>query len=161
MFQDDVRQADTHKVKPKRGDRRPHGARGTRRSRWHCRGDDSGATLVETAFVMPIFMVIIFGIFEFSGLIMTKTGASSAINGGVRMAVVMGDGTSGTVGADRDILRSIARDGGGLSQDQIQQIVIWNATGPGDSVPAACTWYRGRITDHDRQSVPRSGWRGL
>lgn len=139
VFQDSVPQADTQEVKPMRGDRRAHGAQRIRRDRWNRRGDDSGSTLVEAAFVMPIFMVLIFGIFEFSGLVMTKTGAGSAVNGGVRMAVVQGDGTGSTVGADYWILRSIERDGGGLSQDQIMQIVIWNATGPGDPVPGACT----------------------
>lgn len=83
---------------------------------------------------MPVFVLLIFGIFEFSGFTMTKTGAGAAVKAGTRMAVVAGNSTM----ADRDILRRIQKEATGLSQDHITKVVIWNAKTPGENVPTNC-----------------------
>ena len=90
----------------------------------HRRRDDRGSTLVEAAFVMPVFILMIFGIFEFSGAIMTRTGENSAIKGGARMAVVAGNDAM----ADRQILLRMGKEGSGISQDHIDQVIIWHVT---------------------------------
>ncbi len=98
------------------------------------RRDDRGSTLVEAAFVMPVFILMIFGVLEFSGVIMTKTGANAAVKGGTRMAIVSGNDAM----ADRNILLRIAKDGSGISQDHIDWIKIWRATSTDTSAPASC-----------------------
>lgn len=108
---------------------------GRLRARLRSRRDDRGSTLVEAAIVMPVFILIIFGIFEFSGSIMAKTGTGSAAKAGARMAVITGNAPM----ADRGILLRMAREGAGIQQDHIDRIVIWHATGPLDNNPAtAC-----------------------
>ncbi len=103
--------------------------------------NDRGATLVEAAFVMPVFVLVIFGIFEFSGNIMARTGANAAVKAGARMATVQGSAPM----ADRAILNRMANEGAGISQDHIEQIVIWRVNGnsPSDArqktPPAVCT----------------------
>lgn len=80
--------------------------------------------MVEAAFVMPVFILMIFGIFEFSGAIMAKTGANASVKGGARMAIVAGNDAL----ADQRILLRMAKDGSGLSQDTIDKVVIWKIT---------------------------------
>lgn len=97
-------------------------------------GGDRGSTLVEAAFVMPVFVMLIFGIFEFSGVTMTRTGSGAAVKAGSRMAVVMGNDPH----ADLNILRRIKSEGAGIAQDHITKVVIWNAAKPGEQVPTTC-----------------------
>lgn len=73
---------------------------------------------------MPVFILMVFGIFEFSGAIMARTGENSVIKGGARMAVVAGNDAM----ADREILLRMGKDGTGISQDHIDRIVIWRIT---------------------------------
>ena len=84
---------------------------------------------------MPIFILMVFGIFEFSGAIMTKTGENSAIKGGARMAVVAGNDAM----ADRAILLRMGKDGNGISQDHIDNVVIWRITFGSDGKPQNLT----------------------
>jgi len=98
------------------------------------RRDDRGSTLVEAAFVMPVFILMIFGIFEFSGMVMARTGAGASVKGGARMAVVAGSDAM----SDQRILLRMAKDGAGVSQDTVTRVVIWKASAAGDSPPAAC-----------------------
>lgn len=135
MFQFLVVCADTQPVERPRGDRKMRRMRRTNRRGTTHRRDDRGATLVEAAFVMPVFVLLIFGIFEFAGATMAKTGTSAAVRGGIRMAVVQGNEHN----ADREILRRIEKEGAGVSQDTIKKIVIWHAMGPNEDVPVGCT----------------------
>ncbi|MBS1847686.1 MAG: pilus assembly protein [Actinobacteria bacterium] len=100
------------------------------------RRNDRGATLVEAAFVTPVFVMMLFGIFEFSGYVSAVTGANAATKAGARMATVMGNDPM----ADRAILKRMSIEGAGLvsSNDVILQIKIWKASGPNDSAPATC-----------------------
>ncbi len=98
------------------------------------RRDERGSTLVEAAFVMPIFLLLVFGVIEFAGVVMTQSGTSNGAQAGARMATVKGKEAL----ADREILLRIDKETAGLPSGEIQQIVIWHATGPGESPPAAC-----------------------
>jgi hypothetical protein len=104
------------------------------------RRDDRGSTLVEAAFVMPVFVMLVFGIFEFSGYVMAETGASAAAKAGARMATVQGSDPM----ADRSILSRMVSEGAGITQDHIEQIIIWRVNNPNDSTdnqqtpPQAC-----------------------
>lgn len=83
---------------------------------------------------MPVFIALIFGVIEFSGVIMTKSGTSNASQASARMASVQGNNAL----ADREILLRLRSEAAGLPRGEIQQIVIWHASGPGDTVPVAC-----------------------
>lgn len=100
------------------------------------RRDDRGATLVEAAFVTPVFLLLIFGIIEFSGYVMSRTSANAALKAGARAAVVWGDDPM----ADRQILKRMDREGSGLvaGNDVIEQIWVWKADGPNAERPGAC-----------------------
>lgn len=84
---------------------------------------------------MPVFILMIFGIFEFSGLIMTKTGESASVKGGARMAVVAGNDAT----ADQAILLRMSKDGSGFSQDKINQVIIWRVDFGSDGKPTKDT----------------------
>ena len=83
---------------------------------------------------MPVFILMIFGVIEFSGVVMTKTGANSAVKSGARMAIVSGNDAM----ADRNILLRMAKDGSGISQDHIDWIKVWRASSPDASTPGTC-----------------------
>ena len=84
---------------------------------------------------MPVFILMIFGIFEFSGYIMARTGANSAVKGGMRMAIVQGNDPM----ADRNILNRMIKEGAGIQQDEITQVVIWRASNTSEGPPGGCT----------------------
>ena len=86
--------------------RRPGGRR-TRRSWAARRRNDEGATMVEAAFVMPIFVLFLFGIIEFSGYLLTKEGTTNTAQAGARMASVQGNDAM----ADQQILAAHGRRG--------------------------------------------------
>ena len=91
--------------------------------------------MVEAAFVMPIFVLFLFGIIEFSGYLLTKEGTTNAAQAGARMASVQGNDAM----ADQQILARMADEAGGIPNGEIKQIVIWHASSATDTPPAACT----------------------
>lgn len=109
------------------------------------RRDDRGVTLVEAAFITPVFMLMIFGIVEFSGYVMSRTSANAAVKAGTRASVVWGNKSM----ADREILKRMSQEGAGLvaGNDVIDEIKIWHADGFGDKPPEVCdestecNWY--------------------
>ncbi|MEM8947831.1 MAG: TadE family protein [Pseudomonadota bacterium] len=82
--------------------------------RVHCRGrtqDDSGQAIVEFAFVAPLLLALLCGVFEFSGIIFAQT----LLEGGARQASRYGVTGSSTAEISR--------------QDMILQIIEDNAYG--------------------------------
>ncbi len=100
------------------------------------RRDDRGATMAEAALVMPVFVLLLFGLFEFSGYIGAATGANAAVKAGARMATVSGDDPM----ADANILDRMNMEGAGLvaSNDVVEEIKIWKAAGKDDEPPETC-----------------------
>ncbi len=124
----------------------------TKRSKKRRTAGDRGATLVEAAFVMPVFVLLIFGIFEFSGYIMAKSGTNAAVKAGARMAVVQGSNAM----ADRAILERIATEGVGIQQDKILRVMIWKADSVEDPVPTSC----GASNDCNLYTNPQTDFTG-
>lgn len=91
--------------------------------------------LIEAAVVTPVFLLMIFAIMEFGGLMMDYGGAANVVRAGVRTAAVQGNQAT----ADAAILVALSRSAANLNNASLQRVVIWHATGPGDSPPAACT----------------------
>lgn len=95
---------------------------------------ERGAGLVEAAFVIPILFGLIFGIMEIGGALKSYSSAANAVRAGARMASVAGNDAM----ADQLVLERLAKEASGLGTGEIEYVVIWRSSGPGDSVPAAC-----------------------
>ncbi len=95
---------------------------------------DTGATLLESAIITPVLMLFVFGIFEFGFAFRDYLTVANATRDAAREASVSGD----SVDADYRMLRAVQRGAAALPDGALEQIVIWDASGPGDSVPSAC-----------------------
>jgi hypothetical protein len=90
--------------------------------------------MVEAAFLMPIFVLFLFGIIEFSGFLLSKEGTGNTVQAGARTATVQGNDAM----ADQAILARMADEGAGIPNGEIKQIIIWHASGPNDTPSATC-----------------------
>lgn len=95
---------------------------------------DRGAALVEAAFVIPILFGVIFAVMEIGGALKSYSSAANGVRAGARMASVAGNDAM----ADQMILERLASEAAGLGEGEIEYVVIWRSSGPGDTVPAAC-----------------------
>jgi len=93
-----------------------------------------GAALVEAAIVTPLFLLLIFSVFEVGFMFRTyllTTGASSA-------AGRAGSAAGASPSADYVILRTIEHDLGLDNLKRLKSVVVYKADGPDGSVPRAC-----------------------
>ena len=109
-----------------------------------CRGED-GTAIVEAAIATPVIFLLLFGVLEFGSLLYsyeTLTNGSTSI---ARTAAIMGSDAT----ADYEIVQAAKKSLAGVQTNQIQRMVIWNATpragcssascqGPGSVVPPTC-----------------------
>lgn len=65
--------------------------------RWAMTGEDRGASAVEFALVVPILVVLVFGIINFGALFSQKLALNNAVREGARAAVVAGTGPNANV----------------------------------------------------------------
>lgn len=98
--------------------------------------DDSGAAMVEAAFVTPIFLLMLFAIIEFSGYVAAATGANSAVREAARMSSVQGKQPM----ADQAALERMDRMSAGLAvgADTISEVKIWRAATHDADPPEPC-----------------------
>jgi hypothetical protein len=97
------------------------------------RPSDRGAAAIETAFVLPILLFVLFAIMEIGGSLLSYSGTASAVRAAGRTASLAGSDPV----ADKLILNRVAQEigaGGGA----VELVVIWHAARAGDSVPPAC-----------------------
>jgi Flp pilus assembly protein TadG len=66
-----------------------------------------GSALVEFAFVVPVFFLIVFGLIQFSIIFAGYCGATYASQVGVRYAVVHGVNSSSPVSADSTAMKAL------------------------------------------------------
>lgn len=93
-----------------------------------------GSTLVESAFVAPVFFILIFGVIEFGLLFKDKLTTDNASRVGGRAASVTGAGDE----SDFLVLQSVGHGLNSMNRSQVTQIIIYKATTPQDPVPADC-----------------------
>jgi hypothetical protein len=96
-------------------------------------GHDGGAVTVETAIVLPILLFIMFAVMEIGWSLKTYSALAGAVRSGGRTASVIG----GDPQADAEILTRIEEEMGS-GNGEIEYVVIWHATGSGDTVPPDC-----------------------
>lgn len=95
---------------------------------------DSGATLLESAIVTPVLLLFIFGIFEFGFAFRDYLTVANSTRDAARESSVAGN----VLDADYRMLRAIERGSAALPDDAIERIVVWEASGPSDTVPSSC-----------------------
>lgn len=95
---------------------------------------ERGATLVESALITPVLLLFVFGIFEFGFAFRDYLTVANAARDGAREVSVAGN--SGD--ADYRMLRAIERASAALPDDGLEQIIVFKATGPGDTPDPAC-----------------------
>lgn len=81
-------------------------ATGRRALRTTGRWSRRGAALVETALVLPIFLMLIFGIIEFGRALMVSNMVTNAAREGARIAILDGSSNTEVTAAVREFLTS-------------------------------------------------------
>lgn len=106
--------------------------------------DDRGAALLEAALVTPLFLLLVFGVFEFGLMYRDVLSSSDAAANGARRGAVIGPRiTASGFNADFEIIREVRNSLGSIPVDYIDRIVIFEAGPPGAGgalaqVPHAC-----------------------
>jgi hypothetical protein len=95
---------------------------------------ERGSTLVEAAFVAPIFFLLIFGIIEVGGAYKDKLTLSNAVTSGARTGSAAADDGL----ADYNILQAVKKAVVAAPRSSIQYIVVFNAGGPNGVPDSAC-----------------------
>ncbi len=104
----------------------PNGPRRHRR-----RLDQRGAALVEAAIVMPLLLMLIFGMIEFGFLFKDSLTVANAARAGARVGSSAGNDPL----ADYNILKSVQ---GASGLTNVKKIVVFKASGPTGTIPAQC-----------------------
>jgi len=101
--------------------------------------NDRGSTLVEAALVLPILLLLIFGMFEFGHFIITTSTVTNASREAARFATTTGTGSgTGPRYADCDGMRDAAQEFGVLGEPTDGQILLQYDEGPTTSVFLTC-----------------------
>ncbi len=98
-----------------------------------CRGD-RGTVIAEAAFLTPFFVTLIFGMLEFGGAFRDYLTSSTGTVNGARTAAIWGN----DAGTDWYVLSNIVTATGAMPLSQIQQVIIYKATGTSTGPPAGC-----------------------
>jgi TadE-like protein len=95
---------------------------------------DRGAILAESALITPFFILLLFGLIEFGGAFRDYLTLANAASQGTRTAAIQNNSTN----ADWDIVQAVKKASLAFPVNQIQRIVVFQATGPTTPVPSAC-----------------------
>jgi hypothetical protein len=98
------------------------------------RKSERGTSIVEAAFVTPVFLFLIFGIIESGFLFRNYLAVNNAGLSGARAASVAGDDED----TDFLIVRTVAHGVEAMGVENLDFIVVYKATSPDDTVPPSC-----------------------
>lgn len=107
------------------------------------RGDE-GSVIVQTAFSIPVVMLIFLGIFEYGMVFRDYLSASDAVLDGARIGAIMGGKSAvGGASADQVIMDTLRNDLSAMPASSIKKVVIFKGQpfGQGNAlaqVPSAC-----------------------
>lgn len=93
-----------------------------------------GAALLEAAVILPLLLTLVFGILEFGYAFKTRLTIGNMSVSGARA----GSGFGADVTSDFSILAAVRHAAAGMPDSQIDVVVVYRASGPGDRVPNAC-----------------------
>ena len=119
----------------------------TRAASGPAKRSERGSVLVEAAATATVFFALLFGVLEGGFLMSDYLATTSGARAATRAATTKGNDAD----ADYAILRIIKRETSAMPSSNIQQIIIFKATGPGSAVPSAC------LTATLHQGITNSG----
>jgi Flp pilus assembly protein TadG len=90
--------------------------------------------MVEAAFVLLLFLSLVFAIVEGSLYLRDSLTAAHVAGQAGRAASTYGNNAD----ADFQIVREVREAAAVIGTDRIVRVVVWHATGDGDTVPAGC-----------------------
>lgn len=93
-----------------------------------------GSTLVETALVVPVFVLLVMSVLEMGLLFRDVLTTGNASREGARAASTLGSSAE----ADYFVLRSVEHGLEAMGLERLQFVVVFRATAPGDVMPTAC-----------------------
>jgi Flp pilus assembly protein TadG len=93
-----------------------------------------GAALIEAAYVVPVFFLLVFGIMEIGLYMNDDLAIGHSVRSGSRMASASGN----DVMADYGVIQSIRKEISALDEDAIEAIVVYKASGVGEAPSASC-----------------------
>lgn len=102
-----------------------------------CAGDE-GSALVEAAFITPVLLYLLLGILEAGLLFRTYMTLATSTQDGARTAAILGN----DLGTDYEVIQDVKKSMSAIPTDQIQNLVIFKATGTpaaASVAPSACT----------------------
>ena len=95
---------------------------------------ERGASIVEAALLAPVFLTVLLAIFEFGLLLRNDLALGNATVAGARAGSVAADSAD----ADYLVLRAIEHGIDAWGVDDLDFVVVFRASGPSATVPAAC-----------------------
>jgi hypothetical protein len=95
---------------------------------------ERGVTMIEAAFVTPVFFMLILGVIEISLAMNDNLALSHSVRAGTRVASASGN----DVYADYGIVQSVRRESAALPRAQIKMIVVYKATEIGEPPSITC-----------------------
>ena len=93
-----------------------------------------GAVLIEAAIVTPLFFILVFGIIDVGLALNDDLALSHATRAGSRVASASGN----DLYADYGIIQTIRREGAALPKGQIERVVVYRPSAPGEGPTASC-----------------------
>ncbi len=96
--------------------------------------DERGVVLMEVALTTPVFLALIFGVFELGLLFRDSLTTENASREAARSASTKGRDPE----ADFFIIRSAENGLAAMDLQALEYIVVFKASGPGDALPASC-----------------------
>ncbi len=95
---------------------------------------ERGSLLVESAIVTPIVFLLFFGMVEVGSALKSYSSTANAVRAAGRVASV----AAADPMTDQRVMVRLEQEIAGIGGDDVDYVVIWHATGPGDDVPPAC-----------------------
>lgn len=95
---------------------------------------ESGAILVEFTFVLPLLVLLAFGVMEFGLAWQARVTVQAAARSGVRTGSTVGS----LPGADQETLRAVGAAINDVGLDKVDWVLVFKSTTSDGAVPAAC-----------------------
>jgi hypothetical protein len=96
------------------------------------RRSERGATLLETALVLPMLILLVIGLAEVAMLVIDEMAVSNAAREGARVGSAAGQYTQGSIDADTLILRSVEQAACHIEHGQLLSVTIYEADAAGN-----------------------------
>ena len=102
-----------------------------RRQSSHRAGDERGVTLLETAVVIPLLLMLAIGLAEVGFLVIDQMAVANAAREGARVGAAAARYDDGTIDADDLILRSVEQALCHLENGRAERVLIYPANADG------------------------------